>query len=109
MLPEGLPPGEMAAREDLRPFLRVWTSDVAYGWLISCQQFGMSRTLKPTRIEPLWYPALQLRIDLQGEQSWEGHVNRKPRPAGRVVTLEAELPASHREAIAEGRASGAKR
>jgi hypothetical protein len=106
VFPNGLPAGILSGRERLVPYLRIWEPSAngqSQSRLIGCDAYGADPKLKPTRIEPLWFPIMEMRIQFEGGWSWKNDLNRKTRPAGPTVTSEEHLPAPHQEAIARAR------
>ncbi|MGV3615854.1 MAG: hypothetical protein ACO1SV_11015 [Fimbriimonas sp.] len=106
IFPNGLPAGILSGRERLTPYLRIWIPDAkgqSRAQVIACDAFGANPKLKPTRLEPLWFPLMEMRIQFEGGWRWENDLARKLRSAGPIVTSEASLPAAHQEAIAKAR------
>ncbi|MGV3615853.1 MAG: hypothetical protein ACO1SV_11010 [Fimbriimonas sp.] len=106
--PNGLPPGELGARERLTPYLRirgVSSNGETREDVISCIQYAAPSNFKMTSLEPLWSPVIEIRASFEGGWQWVSDVQRKYRSAGPAVASEEGLPQAHRTAIAQARAS----
>jgi hypothetical protein len=108
LFPNGLPDGELTGAERATPYLRVWLPDAKgtpRARVVPATWWGQQGTQKAVRIEPLWHPVIQLRIQFANGWRWEKDVESNDRSAGPAVTELARLPSAHREAIAQGLAS----